>query len=82
MNRTTIVIAHRLSTVVDADEICVLDNGTIVERGRHQDLLKDPDNLYAYLWNKQHQAVLDYTKTPILDSDNVINNHNDGNNFK
>ncbi len=37
--RTTIVIAHRLSTVAQADEICVIDHGRIVERGRHRDLL-------------------------------------------
>ena len=37
--RTTIVIAHRLSTVVEADEICVIDRGRIVERGRHRELL-------------------------------------------
>jgi ATP-binding cassette, subfamily B, bacterial MsbA len=38
-NRTTIVIAHRLSTVIHADEICVLHDGKIVERGKHEDLL-------------------------------------------
>jgi ATP-binding cassette subfamily B protein/subfamily B ATP-binding cassette protein MsbA len=38
-NRTTIVIAHRLSTVVHADEICVLHEGQIVERGKHDELL-------------------------------------------
>jgi len=39
-NRTTIVIAHRLSTVVNADEICVLHEGRIVERGKHNELLE------------------------------------------
>ncbi|XP_052239792.1 iron-sulfur clusters transporter ABCB7, mitochondrial-like [Dreissena polymorpha] len=51
--RTTLVIAHRLSTVVDADEIIVLDCGTVAERGTHLELLEKPDSIYKNLWEKQ-----------------------------
>lgn len=47
--RTTLVIAHRLSTVVDADEILVMEHGRIIERGRHRDLLAR-EGLYARMW--------------------------------
>lgn len=53
-NHTTLVIAHRLSTVVDADEIIVLDAGSIVERGSHAELLKR-DGVYARMWRIQHE---------------------------
>ncbi|MGI9363911.1 MAG: ABCB family ABC transporter ATP-binding protein/permease, partial [Rhizobiaceae bacterium] len=54
-NRTTVVIAHRLSTVIDADEIIVLDTGRIAERGTHGQLLKH-EGLYAAMWNRQLEA--------------------------
>jgi len=53
--RTTLVIAHRLSTVVNADEILVLEAGRIVERGRHSQLLAN-GGLYAGMWNRQREA--------------------------
>jgi ABC-type transport system involved in Fe-S cluster assembly fused permease/ATPase subunit len=55
-NRTSLVIAHRLSTVVDADEILVLVDGQIVERGKHPDLL-GRNGVYASMWNRQREAA-------------------------
>ncbi|KQQ33094.1 metal ABC transporter permease [Duganella sp. Leaf126] len=51
-SRTTLIIAHRLSTVADARQILVLDQGRIVERGTHQALLA-ADGLYAQMWQRQ-----------------------------
>ena len=53
--RTTIVIAHRLSTVINADEILVLDKGVIVERGTHEALLAR-GGVYAALWSRQREV--------------------------
>ncbi|MBA9063554.1 MULTISPECIES: ABCB family ABC transporter ATP-binding protein/permease [Methylobacterium] len=53
--RTTLVIAHRLSTVVNADAILVLDHGRIVERGTHAELL-EAGGVYAALWDRQREA--------------------------
>ena len=55
-NRTTLVIAHRLSTVVEADEIIVLQDGQIAERGSHGALIA-ADGLYADMWRRQSEAV-------------------------
>jgi ATP-binding cassette subfamily B protein len=52
--RTTLVIAHRLSTVVDADEIVVLEDGRVVERGRHAELLARR-GVYADMWRRQQE---------------------------
>ena len=54
-SRTSLIIAHRLSTVVEADEILVIDAGRIVERGRHPELL-EKNGVYATMWALQQQA--------------------------
>ena len=55
-DRTTLMIAHRLSTVIDADEIIVLDAGRIVERGRHGELL-ERGGAYAEMWVRQQETA-------------------------
>ena len=55
-NRTTLVIAHRLSTAADADEILVLEQGEITERGNHEELLSKKGK-YAEMWNKQKSSI-------------------------
>ena len=62
-NRTTMVIAHRLSTVVDAEQIIVLDHGRVVERGTHQSLLA-ADGLYAQMWQRQQARVEEELASP------------------
>ena len=55
-NKTTLVIAHRLSTVIDANRIIVLDHGKVIEQGDHESLIDD-DGLYAQLWRMQQKKA-------------------------
>jgi ATP-binding cassette subfamily B protein len=67
-DRTTLVIAHRLSTVVDADEIIVLERGRIVERGRHDDLLRR-EGIYAAMWRRQQEQAAAHRRLQALESE-------------
>ncbi len=74
-NRTTLVIAHRLSTIVGADTILVLDQGVIVERGTHRQLL-DHGGLYASMWNRQREAQMAREILAEVDDDTAAPNRN------
>ncbi|HEV7822680.1 MAG TPA: hypothetical protein VGO84_15965, partial [Burkholderiales bacterium] len=64
--RTTLVIAHRLSTVMDANQILVMDAGRIVERGTHRELLIR-GGVYAEMWALQQQEEAAQTDTAQID---------------
>ena len=64
LNRTSFVIAHRLSTVRRADRIIVLDKGRVMEQGRHDELLSRPESLYAKLYTLQ---LFDRTSGEVVD---------------
>ena len=56
--RTTIVVAHRLSTIIDMDRILVFDKGKVVEEGRHEELIQREGSLYKKLWDIQAGGFL------------------------
>lgn len=55
-NKTTIIIAHRLSTVINAEKIVVLDKGKIAQIGPHHELIKNTDSIYSHFWQLQTQT--------------------------
>lgn len=57
INRTTIIVAHRLSTVKNADAIAVIQNGKIVEKGSHSELLQNPQGAYTHLIQLQNSGA-------------------------
>ncbi|MBR2040069.1 MAG: ATP-binding cassette domain-containing protein, partial [Clostridia bacterium] len=67
-NRTSIVIAHRLSTVMAADNIMLLENGVITATGKHNELLENCKG-YQELYDTQFSKVIEYEKDKILKND-------------
>jgi ABC-type glutathione transport system ATPase component len=65
--RTTLIVAHRLSTISHADVIIVLREGEIIERGSHDELLSKPDGTYAAMWKEQSTSYQDADKTITTD---------------
>ncbi|MBN8528863.1 MAG: ABC transporter ATP-binding protein/permease [Caulobacterales bacterium] len=63
--RTTLIVAHRLSTVADADQILVLKDGRVIERGAHHELVAHVGGEYAALWKKQTRGARGLTPEPV-----------------
>ncbi|KAJ1915382.1 ATP-binding cassette-type vacuolar membrane transporter Hmt1 [Mycoemilia scoparia] len=75
-DRTTLIIAHRLSTVIHADMILVLKDGQIIERGTHNELLSNPESTYHDMWMKQlKDESSGVNGEPIFDTGMAAKNH-------
>ncbi|KAJ2702629.1 ATP-binding cassette-type vacuolar membrane transporter Hmt1 [Coemansia sp. IMI 209128] len=70
-NRTTLIIAHRLSTVIHADQILIVQNGSIVERGTHNELISDRSSVYYDMWVKQLTDAANASYDPILEQASI-----------
>ncbi|KAJ2490521.1 ATP-binding cassette-type vacuolar membrane transporter Hmt1 [Coemansia sp. RSA 2050] len=70
-NRTTLIIAHRLSTVIHADQILIVQNGSIVERGTHSELISDRNSVYYDMWVKQLTDAANASYDPILEQASI-----------
>ncbi|KAF1938931.1 hypothetical protein EJ02DRAFT_425294 [Clathrospora elynae] len=77
--RTTFVIAHRLSTIADADQILVIEKGEIIERGTHQELLRNMGGKYLELWTKQTAGHLSTVNSKTPSKANSTKGGDDGN---
>ncbi|XP_077246084.1 ABC transporter B family member 14-like [Tasmannia lanceolata] len=73
-NRTTVVVAHRLSTIRDVDTIVVLKNGKVVESGTHLELMSKREGEYANLVSLQVQKILDIKVKKGLESQSILHN--------
>ena len=71
-NRTTLIIAHRLSTVIDANQILVMEQGKIAERGTHRELLAK-NGIYAHMWTLQQQERADVEEAVVAELPGTVN---------
>ncbi|KAJ1961454.1 ATP-binding cassette-type vacuolar membrane transporter Hmt1 [Dipsacomyces acuminosporus] len=70
-NRTTLIIAHRLSTVIHADLILIVQAGRIVERGTHAELISNSESLYYDMWMKQLADATNTIYSPLLEQPDI-----------